>query len=218
MAYGDDRGDGWPWNNWAGMSEARERVPRLDGGRAGEVTVLLRAANRGEHDALARLVPLLYGELRALAQGLIAREPSGHTLQATALVHEMWLKLAAQETLGFADRAGFFSAAARAMRRILVDHARTKKRDKRGGGERPDALDESIAALERSAGDLVDLDDAMGRLEALDARKARLVELRFFAGLPLRAAAEMLAISERQAERDLVLARAWLKDRLDAGA
>jgi RNA polymerase sigma factor (TIGR02999 family) len=200
------------------MSEARERVPRPDGAGAGQVTLLLRAANRGEPDALAQLLPLLYGELRALAQGLIARERSGHTLQATALVHEMWLKLAAQESLGFDDRAGFFTAAARAMRRILVDHARTKKRDKRGGGVPPDALDESIAALERSAGDLVDLDEALGCLEGIDARKAKLVELRFFAGLPLREAAAMLAISERQAERDLVLARAWLKDRLDAGA
>jgi RNA polymerase sigma factor (TIGR02999 family) len=181
----------------------------------GAITRILREAHAGDREAFDRLLPLLYSDLRQLAQGLLLFERCGHTLQATALVHEMWLKLAAQDSLGFDHRRGFFSAAATAMRRILVDHARGRKREKRGAGVEPVALDESVAALERSAGDLVALDEALTGLAALDERKAKLVELRFFVGLPTREAAEVLAISERQAARELVLARAWLKDRLD---
>jgi RNA polymerase sigma-70 factor (ECF subfamily) len=183
---------------------------------AGAITRVLREAHEGDRSAFDRLLPLLYADLRQLAQNLLLFERRGHTLQATALVHEMWLKLAAQESLGFDHRRGFFSAAATAMRRILVDHARGRTRQKRGEGVEPAALDESVAALERSAGDLVALDEALGGLAELDARKAKLVELRFFVGLSTREAAELLAISERQAERDLALARAWLRDRLDA--
>ena len=181
----------------------------------GEITQVLRDAREGDRAAFDRLLPLLYADLRQLAQGLLLFERRGHTLQATALVHEMWLKLAAQASLGFDDRRGFFSAAATAMRRILCDHARTRKRQKRGAGAEHVALDESVAALERSAGDLVALDEALTQLAGFDARKAKLVELRFFVGVETGEAAELLSISERQAERELVLARAWLRDRLD---
>jgi RNA polymerase sigma factor (TIGR02999 family) len=182
---------------------------------AGAITRVLREAHEGDRSAFDRLLPMLYADLRQLAQGLLLFERRGHTLQATALVHEMWIKLAAQESLGFDHRRGFFSAAATAMRRILVDHARGRKRQKRGEGAEPAALDESVAALERSAGDLVALDEALTRLAELDARKAKLVELHFFVGVPTREAGELLDISQRQVERELVLARAWLRDRLD---
>jgi RNA polymerase sigma-70 factor (ECF subfamily) len=180
-----------------------------------EVTRLLRAAREGDRGSLDELLARLYVELRRTASDLLHRERKDHTLQPTALVHETWLKLAGQATLGFQDRAGFFAAAASAMRRILVDHARTRKREKRGGGLAPEPLDETLLAVEQGSGDLIELDAALEQLAGLDSRKAKLVELRFFAGLPTREAAVALSISERQAERDLVFARAWLRNRLD---
>jgi RNA polymerase sigma-70 factor, ECF subfamily len=200
---------------WLGRMVTTPPGPGASESAPGAITRILREAREGDRQAFDRLLPLLYSDLRQLAQSLLLFERCGHTLQATALVHEMWLKLAAQDSLGFEHRRGFFSAAATAMRRILCDHARGRKREKRGAGVEPVALDESVAALERSAGDLVALDEALTGLAELDERKAKLVELRFFVGLPTREAAEVLAISERQAERELVLARAWLKDRLD---
>jgi RNA polymerase sigma-70 factor, ECF subfamily len=188
-------------------------IPPPDPAR--EVTRLLRAVREGDPRSLDELMPHLYAELRRMAAELLRRERKDHTLQPTALVHEMWLKLAAQASLGFQDRAGLFAAAASAMRRILVDHARNRKREKRGGGRPAEPLDESVLAFEQGAGDLLELDAALEQLAGLDARKSKLVELRFFAGLPTREAAEVLSISERQAERDLVFARAWLRDRLD---
>jgi RNA polymerase sigma factor (TIGR02999 family) len=170
---------------------------------------------------LESLLPLVYGELRDVAAVLMRGERSGHTLDPTALVHETWLRLAGQERVGFAQRAQFFAAAAALMRRILVDHARARRRLKRGGdaarGELADGLDGVLVAFEQRAGDLLELEEALEELGAIDARLARLVELRFFAGLEMRATAEALAISLRQAERDWTLARAWLRRRLDEG-
>lgn len=187
----------------------------------GAVTRLLQAAHAGEPGALESLLPLVYGELRDVAAVLMRGERSGHTLDPTALVHETWLRLAGQERVGFAQRAQFFAAAAALMRRILVDHARARRRLKRGGdaarGELADGLDGVLVAFEQRAGDLLELEEALEELGAIDARLARLVELRFFAGLEMRATAEALAISLRQAERDWTLARAWLRRRLDEG-
>jgi RNA polymerase sigma factor (TIGR02999 family) len=180
-----------------------------------EITLLLRAAQAGRAEAFDRLVPLVYDELRALARGMLGSERTGHTLGPTALVHESWLRLASQESFGFEHRAQFFAAAATSMRRVLVDHARTRAREKRGGDRRREPLDEMLEELERSSGDLLELEAALVELSALDARKARLVELRFFAGLDVRQSASVLAVSERQAERDWTLARAFLRGRLE---
>lgn len=185
------------------------------------VTRLLSAAHAGEPGALEQLLPLVYGELRGLAAALMRQERAGHTLDPTALVHEAWMRLASQESVGFAQRGQFFAAAAASMRRVLVDHARARERVKRGGGEAglgDAALDGMLAAFEERAGDLVALEEALGELAVLDARQGRLVELRFFAGLEMQATAELLGISLRQAERDWTHARAWLRARLDEDA
>jgi RNA polymerase sigma factor (TIGR02999 family) len=179
-----------------------------------EVTTLLRAAEAGEPQAREQLFALLYDELRLLAQSLIGRERTGHTLGATALVHEAWLRLVGQDSVGARHRAEFFAAAATIMRRVLVDHARTRAREKRGAGVAPQPLDETVAELERNCGDLLALEQALDSLASFDARKAKLVELRFFAGLGMRESADVLAISLRQAEREWTTARAYLKQRL----
>jgi RNA polymerase sigma factor (TIGR02999 family) len=184
-------------------------------GDDGDVTLLLRAVHAGEPGALDRLVPRIYEELRRLAQGLMRGERKGHTLQPTVLVHEAWLKLVRQDSVGFAHRAEFFSAAATVMRRILIDHARERARGKRDAGGSP-ALDEAVRALEDNAGSLLALGAALDDLTRLDPRKAKLVELRFFVGLGMREASELLAVHQRQAERDWTAARAWLRRRLSA--
>ena len=180
-----------------------------------DVSHLLRAVSDGEPGALDQLLPRVYDELRGLARSCLAREGSGHTLQPTALVHEAWMKLARQDSMGAQHRSEFFTAAASVMRRILVDHARARNATKRGGGVETLALDETVAALEENSGDLIALDAALECLEQRDARKARLVELRFYAGLGMREAAEVLSVSLRQAERDWTVARAFLKSALD---
>lgn len=179
------------------------------------ITLLLREARAGHVDAFERLVPLVYDELRELARTLLGGERAGHTLGPTALVHESWLRLASQDSFGFADRAQFFAAAATSMRRVLVDHARARRAEKRGGAAGREPLDELVAELERSSGDLLELETALVELSELDPRKARLVELRFFAGLDVRESASILAVSERQAERDWTTARAFLRSRLE---
>jgi RNA polymerase sigma factor (TIGR02999 family) len=147
---------------------------------------------------------------------MLRDERTGHTLEATALVHEAWLRLARQHSLGSDHRAQFFSLAATTMRHVLIDHARRRGRAKRGGGAASEPLDETVAALEASCGDLLELEVALGELGRADPRKAKLVELRFFAGLDMRSSADVLAISLRQAERDWTTARAFLKSRLAA--
>ncbi len=181
-----------------------------------EITRLLQAAGAGSRAAADRLLPLLYSELRRLAQGLLRHERGDHTLQATALVHEAYVRLVGQRSVGFHDRAEFFRAAATAMRRVLVDHARTRGRRKRGGDARRTSLDDLVAELEHRSADLVALDEALEELSEIDATKARLVELRFFAGLSVNETAEVLGLSVRTAERHWTLARAWLHDALSA--
>jgi RNA polymerase sigma factor (TIGR02999 family) len=174
-----------------------------------DVTHLLGAIERGDPDAAGLLWPLVYDELRRLAGAQMARERAGHTLDATALVHEAYLRLAGDATAGFANRRHFYAAAAQAMRRILVEHARGKGRRKRGGGRR-EHPDLDALAGGGPVEDLLALHDALEQFAAHDPVKARLVELRFFAGLTLEQAADCLDISPSTADRAWRYARAWL--------
>jgi len=157
----------------------------------------------------------LYDDLRALASSYVRKEGSRHTLQTTALVHEAYLKVAGQHSVGWSDRRGFFAAAATTMRRILVDHARARSAQKRGGDQRRDALDDTVLLLESRGGNLIELDDALTRLADFDPRKASIVEVRFFIGLSVEETAELLGLSPRTVAREWSLARAWLLGELD---
>jgi RNA polymerase sigma factor (TIGR02999 family) len=182
-----------------------------------EVTRILSAIEQGDRHAASQLLPLVYEELRKLAAVKLAQEKPGQTLQATALVHEAYLRLVAKPggECGGAEaywnsRAHFFGAAAEAMRRILVDQARRKQADKHGGGRLRVDLPEDLAAPEAASDDLVGLDEALSRLENHDPDAARLVKLRYFAGLSHQDAAEALGISRGAADRLWALGRAWL--------
>jgi len=182
-----------------------------------DVPELLAALERGEPKAAEQLLPLVYAELRALAARRLASEHNGQTLQATALVHEAYLRLASGLD-GAAprwDHAGhFFAAAAESIRRILIERARARSAAKRGGDRLRVTLDTQVHALEVDQDQLLDLDEALQALALEDARKARLVELRYFAGLELDACAKFLGISAATADRDWAFARAWLAARL----
>jgi RNA polymerase sigma factor (TIGR02999 family) len=173
-----------------------------------EVTRMLGQIDQGDGVAAEQLLPLIYDELRRLAAVQMANEKPGQTLNATALVHEAYLRLVGAQR--FESRRHFFGAAAEAMRRILIDRARRRNSEKHGGGRRQADIDpDRIVASERSD-DLLALDDALKLLAAHDLRKAKLVELRYFAGLPLDQAAEVLGVSPATADRDWAYARAWL--------
>jgi RNA polymerase sigma-70 factor, ECF subfamily len=181
------------------------------------VTELLKAWGDGDPAALDRLVPIVYGELHRQADRYLRRESPGHTLQPTALVNEAYLRLVDQHQARWQNRSQFFGVAAQLMRRILVDHARRHAAAKRGGASAvPVSLDEE--ALEASGGDvdLVSLDDALRRLAELDEQQARVVELRYFAGLGIEETAETLGISSATVKREWAMARAWLKRELSA--
>lgn len=182
----------------------------------GDVTRILSAASAGDASAADRLLPLVYSELRGLAAVYLRQESSGHTLPPTALVHEAYLRLVDQERATWRDRGHFFSVAALVMRRILVNHARDRGRLKRGGDRTREPIEEIVVAFESTAGDLVALDEALEKLRAVSERRARVVELRFFAGLTSAQIAEVTESSERSVERDWMTARAWLKAELDA--
>lgn len=173
-----------------------------------DVTRVLGEIERGDAGAAARLLPLVYDELRRLAAQKLAREKPGHTLQATALVHEAYVRLV--DSPQFANRAYFFAAAAEAMRRILVESARRRHSQKRGGGREREELAEDRIAAPQPREDLLALDEALTRFANVDAQAARLVELRYFAGLSIPDAAEALEISPRTADRLWAYARAWL--------
>lgn len=178
---------------------------------AGEVTALLADWSRGEPRALERLMPLLYGELRRLAGALLRGERSGHTLQPTALVHEAFLRLLGERRVDAPTRVRFFAVAATAMRRVLVDHARTRQRLKRGGGETLLTLPTGLVADAPLAPvDLLALDVALDRLARLDAQQARIVELRYFAGLTIEETAGLVGASPATVKRDWTSARAFL--------
>ncbi len=175
-----------------------------------DVTGLLQRLEGGDTGVEAELLPIVYDELRAIAARHMRRERAGHTLDSTALVNEAWLRLVDQTRVQWAGRTHFFAVAATAMRRVLVDHARSRARLKRGGGEARLPLDEALDGARADQPDLLALDDALVRLGEAYPHHARLVEFRYFAGMPMRDAAELLGISERTGERWWRFAKAWL--------
>jgi RNA polymerase sigma factor (TIGR02999 family) len=179
-----------------------------------DVTELLMAWGDGDQDALSRLTPLVYDELHRLAEGYMRREHAGHTLQTTALVNEAYIKLVDSSRVRWQNRAHFFAVAAQLMRRILVDFARNRRYQKRGGDWRQVTLGEGLGVATNVDSDLVALDEALQELAKLDPRKARVVELRFFGGLSLEETAEALQISTDTVGRDWRAAKAWLKREL----
>jgi RNA polymerase sigma factor (TIGR02999 family) len=175
------------------------------------VTELLREWNAGRPEARDRLMQVVYEPLRAIAERHLGREREGHTLEPTALVHELYLRFADQRQVDWRDRIHFFAVAAQVMRRILVDHARRKKSDKRGGAALPLTLGAALEVCEERDFDLVALDLALERLEAIFPQQARIVELRFYGGLTIDETAEALGISAATISREWMMARAWLR-------
>lgn len=176
-----------------------------------EVSQLLIDWSDGNQSALDRLITIVYDELRRLAHHFMSRERAGHTLQTTALVDEAYLRLADQKHIQWKNRSQFFGIAAQLMRRILVDHARSHGRAKRGGGARQVALDDvAVLSPERGA-DLIALDFALERLSSIDLRKCRIVELRYFGGLTVEETADVLGVSPITVKRDWLVAKAWLR-------
>ena len=176
---------------------------------------ILRSAQTGDPKAAAALAALLYDELHALARREMAHERANHTLQPTALVNEAYLRLTADQTAAFTDRDSFFAAAANAIRRVLVDHARRRSREKRGGGAVHVPLDDHEVAAPLDDEGLLSLDAALAELAILDPGKARLVELRFFAGLSMAELGRALGASESTLQREWRMARAWLRAHLE---
>ncbi len=184
---------------------------------ASDVTRLLQAWSGGDRAALEQLFPIVYRELHRQADRFMRGQSSDHTLQATALVHEAYLRLAGGDSVDWKSRAHFFGVAAKAMRSILVDHARARLAAKRGGGMDPVTLADADGVGGEPV-EVLELDEALSRLAVLDPRKSRLVELRWFGGLSIEEAAEVLAISTATAKREWRTARAWLRRELDPAA
>ena len=178
--------------------------------RPHQITQLLQDWGHGDQHALDKLLPLVQGELHKLAHRYMARERRGHTLQTTALVNEVYLRLVRARDLPWQDRAHFFAVCAQSMRRILTDYARSRRYAKRGGGAQQVSLDEVPEVSRQPRADLVALDDALNRLAAVDERKTRVVELRYFGGLSVEETAEVLKVSPETVMRDWKLAKAWL--------
>lgn len=184
---------------------------------SGQITKLLQDWNDGDRQAFDQLIPLVYAELRRQASRFLRNERPGHTLQTTALIHEAYLKLVGNDQMHWQNRKHFFAIAATSMRRILVDHARERSREKRGGGRENLPLDEALQASESGKSvDLVALDAALNRLEKLSPRQARVVELRYFAGLSIDETAEALEVSRATVRNDWNIARAWLKQEIES--
>ncbi len=173
------------------------------------VTQLLHAWRRGDREALDKLTPLVYDELRRLAERAMRAERADHTLQPTALVHEAYVRLV-EANVEWQDRVHFMATAATMMRRILVDHAKSKSRAKRGGGAAKVTLEEAVLVSNETSEDLVLLDEALNRLAEQDARKARVIELKYFGGLNYDETAEALGVSSATVDRELRMAKAWL--------
>jgi RNA polymerase sigma factor (TIGR02999 family) len=181
------------------------------------VTDLLKGWGKGDAAALDRLLPAVYDELHRQAQRYLRRERPGHTLQTTELVHEAYLRLVDQRQADWRNRAQFFGVAAQMMRRVLIDHARSKQAAKRGGSGIQVTLEDATAASEERGLDLLDLDQALTRLAALDPQQARVVELRYFTGLGIDETAQVIGISPATVKREWVMARAWLRRELSSG-
>lgn len=175
-----------------------------------DVTRLLLDWHKGNKRALDQLMPLVSNELRRLAKRYMSRENPGHTWQTTALVNEAYLRLIDQENIQWQNRAHFFAISAQIMRRLLVDHARSRRDARHGGGAHHIKLDEAMVSSPERDDDLVALDEALGRLAALDARKSEIVELRYFGGLSVEELAKVLSVSENTIKREWLKAKAWL--------
>ena len=175
-----------------------------------EVTQLLANWGKGDRSALDKLFPLVHSELRRIAQRQMSQERPGHTLQATALVNEAYLKLAGQQGFDWQNRAHFFAVCAQVMRHILIDHARAHARDKRGGGAIQVSLNDALVVADDQAAHFIALDEALRVLERLDPQKGKIVELRYFGGLSIEEVAEVLNVSPRTVRREWQRAKAWL--------
>lgn len=182
-----------------------------------DVTRILNAIEGGDTRAADELLPLIYEELRLLAAQKLSHEPPGQTLQATALVHEAYIRLVGASSQGWNSRGHFFGAAAEAMRRILVENARRKRRLKRGGGQHRIELDDAVLAIDEPLDDIIALDEALSKLAEEDREVCELVKLRYFAGLTLQQTAEILGIPRRTADRHWAYARAWLYQEVTDG-
>lgn len=179
-----------------------------------EISIILRAWSGGDRAAANELLPAIYDELRKIAAQYLRKERSDHTLQPTALVHEAYLKLVDISHVEWQDRAHFFAVAANVMRHILVDHARARKTDKRGGAAERIALDDAISLSNEPDIDLLSLDEAMKQLATFDEQQARIVELKFFGGLTIEEIGEVLKISPATVKREWTMAKAWLHKRI----
>ena len=179
----------------------------------GTITGILSRASSGDHDAASELLPLVYRELRQLAAGYLAAERSNHTLQPTALVHEAYIRLIGRNG-NWKNRAHFLAASATAMRRVLVDHARRRRAGKRGGGATRVSLSPEMAEVTRQDMQVLELDELLEQLAKLSRRMAKIVELRFFAGMTIPEAAEALGVSTTVVDDDWAVARAWLASRI----
>jgi len=186
----------------------------MDGTDQDHLTQLLVKASSGDHAAVDALLPYVYKELRRLAGGYMKREREGHTLDATGLVHEAYLKLVDQTRVEWQNRAHFFGIAANAMRRILVDHARGHQANKRGGGAERAELNEAIAATSERSAEVIAIDEALEKLSEIDPVKSRVVELRFFGGLSIEECAEVMQTSPATVNRHWRMAKAWLHGQL----
>ena len=175
-----------------------------------DVTRLLAAWSAGDPTALEKVTQLVYQELKRLAHRYMQRQSPDHTLQTTALVHEAYLRLASHEEASFANRTHFLAVAAKAMRQILVDHAKASLRQKRGAGVKPVELDEIASLSPEPTREIIDLNEALEKLAALDARKAQVVELKYFGGLKSQEIADVLQVSEVTVRRDWTFSKAWL--------
>jgi RNA polymerase sigma factor (TIGR02999 family) len=183
-----------------------------------EISLLLDQYRDGRPEAFGKLMALVYDDLRRLAAWQLQTERPEHTLQPTALVHEAYLKLAGQNPVDWRNKSHFFALAAQVMRHILVDHARARQRDKRGGGQAGVSLDEALDLSHPNEPGLVELDEALNALARQDARKSRIVELRYFGGLSIEETAGLLGISPATVRREWTLAKAWLRHELGKGA
>ncbi len=181
------------------------------------VTQMLHDWSDGDQEVLDKLIPIVYEELRRQAARYLRRERPGHTLQTTALIHEAYLRLIDQKNVRWQNRAHFYAISAQLMRRILVDHARSRQAAKRGGSDIKLPLEEAIIASEGREVDLVALDEALERLAAIDQQQSRVVELRFFSGLSVEETAEVLGVSPRTVKRDWNVAKAWLRREISEG-
>ena len=179
-----------------------------------DVTQLLAAVAAGDTSAVDSLLPIVYAELRRRAGSLMRRERADHTLQPTALVHEVFLQLVNQDRVEWQGRAHFFAVSSQLMRRILVDHARSRGRDKRGGGAPRISLDEGLGLTVHRDADVVAVDEALKRLAEVDERQARIVEMRFFGGLSVEEVAAVMGVSKRTVEGEWTMIKAWLRREL----